>query len=175
MSKKSAENRETENKFEIEIKISDESELYCSLDPKRLTLNDDVIDYIFTRYKEKNEKGRLVIIVISDKPIDMDNLKKTFDKYLNEQSFILKRQKRTNMKKQLWMFGIGVFFIILGLAAGSHISLLTSEIISTIGAFSLWEAASIWIVENPYNRVKQKWIRIISHTELINKVLHDSE
>ena len=155
---------------EIQIKISDESELYCSFDPERLTLSDDVIDYIFTRYKEKSIKNRLVITIVSDKPVDMENLKKAFRKYLNDQSFILKREKRTNMIKQLWMFGIGALFVIFGLAASSHISLLTSEIVSTIGAFSLWEAASIWIVENPYNRIKQKWIRLISDTELTNKI-----
>ena len=64
------------------------------------------------------------------------------------------------------MFGIGVLFIAFGLYASDMLPALTGEIISMIGAFSMWEAASIWIVENPENRIKQRWIKLIAQTEI---------
>ena len=63
------------------------------------------------------------------------------------------------------MFGIGVLFIGVGLLLADRLPALTGEIISTIGAFSMWEAAGIWIVENPGNRIKQRWIELLLKTE----------
>lgn len=106
------------------------------------------------------------IRIISDEDIDMDNLKNAFEKYLSVERLQLKKEKKANTVKQLWMFGVGVLFIAVGLYAASVLPALLGEIISTIGAFAMWEAASIWIVENPRNRLKRKWVDSLMQTEL---------
>lgn len=76
------------------------------------------------------------------------------------------------MLKQFWMFGIGVLFIAFGLYTSDKLPALIGEIISTIGAFAMWETASIWIVENPENRIKQRWIKLITQTEITCETLN---
>lgn len=152
--------------FEIRLRIHDEAELYSSFDEERSTISDDAVDYIFMRYKEKEFGEKMRIRIISDEDIDMDNLKNAFEKYLSVERLQLKKEKKTNAVKQLWMFGVGVLFIAVGLYAASVLPALLGEIISTIGAFAMWEAASIWIVENPRNRLKRKWIDSLMQTEL---------
>lgn len=57
----------------------------------------------------------MIIHIISDEDIDMDNLKKALVRYLSVERLQLKKEKKTNMIKQLWMFGVGAIFIAFGL------------------------------------------------------------
>ena len=43
----------------------------------------------------------------------------------------------------------------LSLLVQSQVNTLTYTILSTIGAFAMWVAAAIWIVENPKRRVRR--------------------
>ena len=156
--------------FEIAISIQNENELYNSFDDSKMTISSDVIDYIFEKYQNRGLLEKLVIHIISDEPVDKDNLTKAFQNYLDTQRLQLTKQKRRNMVKQLWMFGIGVVFIGFGIYATDKLPTLIGEIISTVGAFSMWEAASIWIVENPGNSLKKHWIDILEKTEIVCEV-----
>ena len=153
--------------FEINLRIHSEDELYNSFDEDHQTISSDIIDYLYSRYQEKELHEKLTVHIISDVPIDIDNLKAAFRFYLDSQRKTLAKERRKNTIKQLWMFGIGVLFIGLGIYASGRLPALPGEIISTIGAFSMWEAASIWIVENPKNRVSRRWLDIISKTEIL--------
>lgn len=98
--------------------------------------------------------------------IDTEQLKKAFEKYIDSLKAQLVREKKANTIKQLWMFSIGVVFIAGGLFFADRLPALTGEIISTIGAFSMWEAAGIWIVENPKIRLRKRYIEQLSATEI---------
>ena len=152
--------------FKIKLRIHSEDELYNPFDEDYKTLSSDVTDYLYERYKEKGLKDRLKIHITSYDNIDIEKLRSAFLSYCDSQRIQLIKEKKRNMIKQLWMFGIGVLFIALGLFASDKLPALTGEIISTVGAFSMWEAASIWIVENPENRIKQRWIKLITQTEI---------
>ena len=152
--------------FEIRLRIHDEAELYSPFDEERLIISDDIVDYIFRRYKEKKFGEKMIIHIVSDEDIDMGKLKKAFGEYLDVERLQLTKEKKSNTVKQLWMFGVGVLFIAVGLYAASILPALLGEIISTIGAFAMWEAASIWIVQNPSNRIKRKWIDSLTRTEV---------
>ena len=153
--------------FEIKLSIQSESELYNSFDEEHQTLSSDVIDYLYSRYQEKDLLEKLTVRIISDDPIDVDQLQSAFRCYIDSQRKRLKRERKSNAVKQIWMFGIGVLFIGFGLYAYDRFPALVAEIISTIGAFSMWEAARIWILENPKNRISRRWLNIISKTEVI--------
>ena len=91
------------DKFDIRLRIHDEAELYSPFDEERSTISDDVVDYIFRRYKEKEFGEKMRIHIISDEEIDMDNLKNAFAKYLSVERLQLKKEKKTNAVRQLWM------------------------------------------------------------------------
>ena len=152
--------------FEIKLRVHSESELYDPFDEDQQTVSSDVIDYLYSRYQEKDLRDKLKVHIISDDPIDVDKLRAAFRCYLDTQRKKLAKERRKNAIKQTWMFGIGVLFIGAGLIVSEKLPALPGEIISTIGAFSMWEAASIWIIENPKNRISRRWLNMISKTEI---------
>ena len=152
--------------YKIKLRIHSEDELYNPFDEDNKTLSSDVTDYLYERYKEKGLRDKLEVHIISDENIDIEKLRSAFLGYFDSQHNQLVKEKKRNIIKQLWMFGIGILFIAFGLYSSDKLPALTGEIISTIGAFSMWEAASIWIVENPKNRIKQRWLKLIAQTEI---------
>ena len=156
-----------EDRFEINIRIRDEKELYNPFDKTNGTLSQDVVDYISDRIKDRKIGEAIFICIESEQDIDTEVMKKAFTGYIDLLKAQLVREKRTNMIKQLWMFCIGTLFIAAGLFFADRLPALTGEIISTIGAFSMWEAAGVWIVENPKTRLKKRYIDKLSKTELI--------
>lgn len=155
-----------EDIFEINIRIKDEQELYNPFDKTNETLSQDIVDYVSERRKDKKFGEALVICIESELDIDTEQLKKAFEKYIDSLKAQLVREKKANTIKQLWMFSIGVVFIAGGLFFADRLPALTGEIISTIGAFSMWEAAGIWIVENPKIRLRKRYIEQLSATEI---------
>ena len=157
------------SEYTIKVKISDETELYNGYDPDGLTLNEGMLDYIKSFSSKCRKADRVLIEFVSSIPLNEDNLRMAFKIMLDNEAEKLKQEKMRNNIKQLWMFGIGCLFILVGILLGSHVGELTAVILSTIGSFSLWEAAAIWIVENPKNRLKQRWVTGLKKTELIIK------
>ena len=161
--------------FEIKLRIHSENELYNSLDEDHQTISSDVIDYLYSRYQEKDLCDKLKLHIVSDDSIDVDNVRDAFRCYLDLQRKTLAKERRLNAIKQIWMFGIGVLFIGFRLIASDRLPALSGEIISTIGAFSMWEATSIWIVENPKNRISRGWLNMISKTQILCDKVYGSE
>ena len=158
--------------FRVKLRIHSENELYNPFDEDNKTLSSDVADYLYDRYKDKGLLDKLEIHVISDENIDIEKLRSAFFSYCESQRIHYLKEKKRNMLKQFWMFGIGVLFIAFGLYTSDKLPALIGEIISTIGAFAMWETASIWIVENPENRIKQRWIKLITQTEITCETLN---
>ena len=47
------------------------------------------------------------------------------------------------------MFFVGFAFVMLSTILESRIPTVLFTVTSTIGAFAIWEASAIWIIENP--------------------------
>ena len=154
------------NTYTIKVKVTNKSEVYNSYDPDRLTLNEDMIDYIRSFSVKCRNADRVIIEFISDTSLDEEELRKAFTIMLDDETEKLRQEKKRNNIRQLWMLGIGCLFIIMGLLLGSYTGELTAAILSSVGSFSLWEAAAIWIVENPKNRLKRRWLEHLKNTEL---------
>ena len=41
------------------------------------------------------------------------------------------------------------------------------ELISIVGSFAVWEAANIWIVENPRNRLAKRTLKKLNSTRIV--------
>ena len=154
------------NTYTIKVKVTNKSEVYNSYDPDGLTLNEDMIDYIRSFSVKCRNADRVIIEFISDTSLDEEELRKAFTIMLDDETEKLRQEKKRNNIRQLWMLGIGCLFIIMGLLLGSYTGELTAAILSSVGSFSLWEAAAIWIVENPKNRLKRRWLEHLKNTEL---------
>ncbi len=132
----------------MKIKINNEDELYNSFDNFGETLSEDLISYINNKSEISSLKAKENIEIISNEKIDENKFIKAFENYCNDQLLLVKKQKRINGTKQIWMLIIGIIFIIFSLVLTGKINLLILEIISTIGSFSIWESANSWLLQS---------------------------
>lgn len=142
---------------EVVIKITDEKDLYNSFSPEK-EFSEDVVSYIGKRIdRQRNNRG-LLVKVLSEKPINEKDFETALQNLIINEKERVARLKQIMFYKQLWMFSVGTFFIAISLFLQSHISVLPYTILSTIGAFAMWEAAAIWIIEKPKLKIRKKLI-----------------
>ena len=141
-------------RFVIELKIEKESDLYCRFNNHH-ELSEDVTKYITDKLSDRQKGESVLIQILCEEKIDEANVKKALDQWITSVDEKLKSDAKSDFVKQVWMFGVGIVFIALSLLVQSQVNTLTYTILSTIGAFAMWEAAAIWIVENPKRRVRR--------------------
>ncbi len=150
----------------MKVNIKDESELYNSFDKFEETLSEDLISYVNSKEEITSIKEREDIEIISTQKIDEEKFKKAFEKYCDEQLLIIKRKQKINRTKQFWMLVIGIVFIIFSLVLANKINIITLEIVSTIGSFSIWESANSWLIESKVIRYNKKKAIKLKNSEL---------
>ena len=132
----------------INLVVEDEKDLYCQFN-NDCELNEDVKEYIERKIKEKSYKEKIVVRIVSDNKVNKANVSKAFHKWMDDTRLQMKRESRSNAFKQMWMFIVGIVFIMLSTLLEAKVHVVVFTVISTIGAFAIWEASSIWIIDNP--------------------------
>ena len=140
---------------DITLNVADEEQLYNSFDPQRDLLNDDVKDYLLRKVQIEGQAGSVNLELRSTTPIDEERFAAGIRRWVEEEKQSIHVTHRRNMIQQAWMFGAGVLFIALSLVLQPTVNVVWFTVLSTIGAFSMWEAASIWIVQNPKLRLRK--------------------
>lgn len=153
--------------FEIRIKIDREEDLYCSFDESGLTFNDEVLSYINKALSERHKIEKLRLHFISPIDLDESRLEQAIGKYKDSLVRNVKREKKSSWLNSLRLLLIGVIFIILGLVFENKMGAVAAAIVSTIGSFSVWEAANVWIQEFPLIRAKVRAVSFLRDSELI--------
>ena len=157
--------------FIINVAISDEHELYNPFDPDGMVLNDDFLAYVLGRYGEKHIKERPVLRIISQTPIDEQKLRQALDRHLASEIQLNRKERCRDYLQQLRLLGIGLAFVAWGIYLMSRFNSVVHEVISIVGSFAVWEAASIWIVQNPRRKIRhrllerQQQVRLIVETQ----------
>lgn len=141
--------------YSITLNVESEEELYNPLDPQQNLLADDVKTYLYNKLQNREQPEGAELRVCSNTPIDEERFKSAVDRWAQEESRLIRASRKRNTIQQAWMFGSGVLFIALSLALEPMVDVVWFTVLSTIGAFSMWEAASIWIVQNPKLRLRK--------------------
>ena len=139
----------------ITLNVTDEERLYNSFDPQRDLLCDEVKTYLMSNVQIEGRKDGVSLEVRSAAPIDEERFAAAIHRWAEDEEASIKAAHRKNAVQQLWMFGVGVLFIALSLMLQPMLNVVWFTVLSTIGAFSMWEAAGIWIVENPKLRMRK--------------------
>ena len=153
--------------FEIKIRIDREEDLYCGFDETGLTLSDDVLSYIIRALEGRSKGERLRLRFISALDLDESRLERAIGQYMEYVTRTVKRQKRSSWLNSLRLLAIGVVFIVLGLAFENRMGAVVAAIVSTIGSFSVWEAANVWIQKFPAIRANERAVSFLKQSELV--------
>ncbi len=97
-------------------------------------------------------------------------MKQAFHQWICDEDEGIKREFHKNNVQQAWMFGVGVLFIAVSLLLDGKVGMVWYTVLSTIGAFSMWEAAGIWIIHNPKLRMRKKIAKAIGENAEIKIV-----
>lgn len=141
--------------YSITLNVESEEELYNSLDPQQNLLADNVKAYVYDKLQARDQPDGVELCVCSKVPIDEERFKSAIDRLIEEENRSIHASRKRNRIQQALMFGAGVLFIALSLALQPVVNVVWFTVLSTIGAFSMWEAASIWIVRGPQLRLRE--------------------
>ncbi len=153
--------------YEINLKIKNESELYNPFDESCRTLSGEVSDYLAGQYEKKEVGDDIVLKIKCGGPVDFKRVCGAFQELIRRQEHINANQKRINRIKQIWLFCIGVVFVAAGILLDGVLGSVPVELISIVGSFAVWEAANIWIVENPRTRLARRTLRRLNATKIV--------
>ena len=153
--------------FEIRVKIDREEDLYCGFDEAGLTLNDDVLVYITKALEGRSKGERLRLCFVSGLDLDEDRLERAIGQYMRSVERSVKKLKRSSWLNSLRLLAIGVIFIVLGIVFTDRMGAVAAAIVSTIGSFSVWEAANVWIQEFPAIRARERAVSFLKQSELV--------
>ena len=144
---------------DIALNVTNEEQLYNSFDPQRNLLNEEVKSYLLGEVQIEGRMDGINLEVRSTTPIDEERFKSSIRRWIEEEEQSIRVTRRRNVIQQAWMFGSGVLFIALSLLLQPVVNVVWFTVLSTIGAFSMWEAASIWIVQNPKLRLRKHAVK----------------
>ena len=144
----------------IKLQIEKESDLYNPFDPEGEMLSGDVKDYILERMHAGQRARDIEIQIISEEEIDEEKTEAAIHRWINEEERRIRKEFHSNVLQMLFMFGVGVLFILLSIVLQSKVHVVWFTVLSTIGAFSMWEAASIWIIRNPKLKRQRSAVRM---------------
>ncbi len=143
---------------DIIIRANCESDLYnhYSGNPE---LSTDLREYIELKQRRISQHQDMRIIIVTKQPVDEERMKQAFADWNDEEWQLLKREARTNITRQLWMFFLGAIFIAVSISLEKFVDKVAFTILSTIGAFAMWEMAGVWIIQNPRLRQRRRMLR----------------
>ncbi len=152
--------------LEIKLRIHDENELYNRFDEDRQDLSDDVISYITDRFDERKLGSRIRIKIISDEPLDEENVKSAFMRSADALKSLNRKQRLLNNGKMIRLLIIGVALLATGIVLTISHEQLPLTIISAVGSFAVWEAAAVCLVKNPENPAARQRIEKLRDSEI---------
>lgn len=159
---------------EIKLKIQEEKDLYDPFDESCRTLNSDVADYLSRQYGRQEIGEDTVLKIKCGGPVDFERVKGAFQETIREQERHNAAQKKLNLIKQLWLLCIGVVFVAAAILLDGVIGSVPVELISIVGSFAVWEAANIWIVENPRVRLAKRTLKRLNSTKIVVEQAEDT-
>ena len=160
--------------YEIKIRIHDESDLYNPLDPDQVLLESSVIEYAFRKFQERDHHEECCIHIISDEPVNEQRVKENIHAYIKNEQAIANKAHRLCTLKQARLFIIGLVFLLAWLLAANYADAIMVEVLSIIGSFAIYEAASIWITEKPHLRARKGWLNILEKKTQIRFTLNSN-
>ena len=139
-------------------------------------LNSEFVDYVIGKLKESEKLDPLQLIFQSREPLDEQRVRDSISMWVKNEKHELKREEHTSKLRQMWMLAIGVVFVALSIAVELIVSEFSFTILSTIGAFALWEAANLWIVETPQLRIRRLFVKHMNENyTVIFKTMNEEE
>lgn len=155
--------------FTIPISIDSETDLYEPFNPAGNTLSAGLCDYLesFVEDREVGQEVRLELACAA--PIDLDRFGGAYRAHVDALARRCKTKRAKRSANAVRLLCIGVTFVVAGLALTGEVGPVLAAIISTIGSFSIWEAAAIWLEDIPSLRKRERVLGVYRRADVSAK------
>lgn len=143
----------------ISVKMTDQEELYDPFDPSGLALSPEFLAYLEQQLADQLPGELVEVELVTREKLDLERLQQAFGNYLDHLQRQYGREARRLQANSARLTALGIGFILLGFALEVQAGTLAATMTSTIGSFSIWEAAGIWIKELPSIKLKQRRLK----------------
>ena len=151
----------------IKVKISEESDLFSSLDPDRKTVSEDLVGYLLRRFRivDNLPTDKYVIQIISDTPVDEEKTTEDIREHIRQEKAIVSHELKKSLLKALCLtvFGLVILSICFFLSVSQEG--VKIEVLDIIGWVSIWEATSILLMGQHELRDSKKNLNKILNAE----------
>jgi len=153
----------------IPICVDDERALYDEFDPENQRLSDAFKGYLedFIEDRKPGEDVRLALTCSNG--FDMERFRRAYRMHIDK---LRRRNRRNRVRKTasaLRLLGIGVAFVLIGIAFSRSMGEVVAAIVSTIGSFSIWEASAVWIEEMPVIVARERILVMLGEAEIVRQ------
>ena len=160
---------------EIYINVDNENDIYSTFGGPG-ELNGEFVDYVVGKLKDTELLEPVQLVFQSREPMDEQRVRDSISMWIKNENHDLQREERANKLRQLWLLIIGVAFVAVSIAVELLVSEFSFTVLSTIGAFALWEVANGWILENPQLRLRRLLVKHMNNNyTVIFKPLNGNE
>lgn len=160
---------------EIYINVESENDIYSTFGGPG-DLNGEFVDYVIGKLKESEILEPVQLVFQSREPMNEQRVRDSLSMWIKKERHELQREERANKLRQLWLLIIGVAFVAVSIAVEVLVSEFSFTVLSTIGAFALWEVANGWILENPQLRIRRLLVKHMNNNyTVIFKTLNGDE
>ena len=157
--------------FCIPIVVEDEQDLYEKYYPSALTFSSDLAAYLEDFLEDRKLGDGVILELQASQQPDMEHFRNAFHAFTDK---LIRRNSKAihlaDLKAILFLL-LGMAFVSIGVALAGRVDSLGAEIISAIGSFALWGAASTFIETLPTLRVEKKRLEIFSKAEIRYKAV----
>lgn len=147
---------------DIRVRIRSEEDLFDRYDANGDTLNEDFVAFLLRQYSEKRSP---VVHIVSDFPVDEARVRAAMQRLQKRRLQENRMQRRGNRFAELYLFLLGVAFIVAGLLL-KDVNAVYLQILSLTAGFAIKEAATIFFIKNPKNTMERARIQFVSMAEL---------
>lgn len=103
-----------------------------------------------------------------------EDVKGAFLRWFEVSGSEMQRDAKKDFVAQICLFVVGIILIALSLFLQDKVNPVHFAIISTLGTFSIWEGASVWIIRSPAHRRRRKIFKRLEEAADIEFVSADS-
>lgn len=161
----------SKSRFDMSIRIDDQTDLYNDFDNREETLSSDLVDYILNKIMISNIEDGVSIDIVSTIHIDVDKFRKAFKKSIDNEIKIVEKEIKYNKKRCFDSITVGIIFLVLYFILCFNVDSPFLEIISLIGSFAVWEGSGLYLFDiKELYRDKEKFIILKDSYIYINGV-----
>lgn len=153
----------------IPICVDDERALYDEFDPGDQRLSDAFKGYLEDFIEDRKPSGGVRLELAGSKDFDLERFRRAYRRYIDR---LRQRNRRDRVRKTasaLRLLGIGVAFVLIGIAFARNMGEVMAAIVSTVGSFAIWEASAVWIEEMPVIAARKRILTRLGEAEIVRQ------